>query len=463
MTNMKKLLLLATGSSAVCSYAQPPIEIPKSLIANIANNPSLDAHAALFLALFLLGILGIGGVLSKYLRLPVIASQIIAGIIMGPSLIDMGSWSVFDHTVNLFDYQSGVSYTVSSIDLIMYFVSMLSALLTVPFLLWIAGHETELDQLKQVGFVAVLAGLLGALLPLGIVGILVGYWATSWSQAISMGLIFAATSVSIPVAMLISFNKMNTRSARATLGAAVVDDIVAVILLSAFFVFSGQSGHHQSFLSSVGWMVGGGMLLIGAGLIIMPRIIGYAQRQGAAIIAVTAVAIMLAYCSAAELIAGLAGITGAYFAGLFHRQSDPDHKALAILSPFVQIILLPLFLGSIGLTCNLRVLDIGQWGVAFLVVAGALISKFLACFIATGLHNLTLKGAARWTGLESYLFGASMVARGEVGLVVATLVYTARIIPDSWYAIAIVAIVITTVLTPLFLSIGFDRQAGEGN
>ena len=169
---------------------------------------------------------------------------------------------------------------------------------------------------------------------------------------------------------------------------------------------------------------------------------------------------MLVYFAFAELIGGLAGITGAYFAGLFHRMGDHRHGAEKVISPFVNAFLLPLFLGSIGLQLDVHLLSMKDWVlVAFLLVI-AIVSKLIGCWLATALSNyFSHKDSYKWTALDTYLFGSSMVARGEVGLVVTTILFGSGIIGASHYVIAVVVIILTTVATPIMLAQGFERLA----
>jgi Kef-type K+ transport system membrane component KefB len=169
---------------------------------------------------------------------------------------------------------------------------------------------------------------------------------------------------------------------------------------------------------------------------------------------------MLIYFAFAEIVGGLAGITGAYFAGLFHRMGDHRHAAEKVISPFVNAFLLPLFLGSIGLQLDVRLLNGYDWVLVILLLVIAIVSKLLGCWMATGLSNrFAHKDSYQWTGLDTYLFGSSMVARGEVGLVVSTILFGSGIIQSSHYVIAIVVIVLTTVATPIMLAQGFERLA----
>lgn len=453
-------LLAIAFSGELLMGAQTSLVVPDGMIAAAALNTTFVAKTALFLAVLIIGVLLAGILLNKLLRLPTIAGQIIGGILLGPSLINIGSFSLFNAPCLVGAHEiTGQFY---SADLMLFFIGMISSLITVPSLLWMAGHETDLQQLKKVGLVALLAGVLGALVPIAFTVLALLATGATLFQLVAMGLIFSATSVSIPVAMLIAYKKMQTRSARATLGAAVVDDIVAVLLLSLFFIIcpSHHGAHQQSSVASaLGFMIIGSLLIVGLGVFIMPRLVAWFERADASALAPVAQMIMLGFFALSEMLAGLAGITGAYFAGLFFRKSDFQHRAYEVIAPFVQGLLLPLFLGSIGLSLNLGLLAAQDWLLVIVLAIVAIVSKLAACFITTFVVNkLAVSGYEKWSPLESYLFGASMVARGEVGLVVASLLASAGIISAQWYNISVVVIVLTTVATPLLLALGFDRE-----
>ena len=449
-----------------------PIQIPQDLMIDVALNPSFIATFTLFVALLLIGTIGIGKLCKRFFKLPVIAGQIIGGIVLGPSLLDIPHWGIFKMPLELIDHTSTQVFVFLASDIFLLFVLILSSALTVSYLLWVAGYETDIKDMIKVGITATSAGIFGALVPIAMVVIAVYRVAgvAGLTSAIGLGLVFAATSVSIPVAMLVAQHKMHLRTSKATLGAAIIDDIFAVLLLS-FFMIALQTGflgkaitlpgvHTASLGESMARMVIAFVVLFVIGYALMPKISVWLQRQKYAhLVAPFAFCFMLFYFSFAELFGGLAGITGAYFAGLFHRRGDERHRAERTLSPFVNAVLLPLFLGSIGLQVNLKILNAVEWGWVLALLIIAILSKIIGTYMATGLSNLSgRRGAKKWTLLEGYIFGSSMVARGEVGLVVATILRGTQLITDSLYVIAVVVIVLTTIATPIMLSIGFALQ-----
>ncbi|MBT3455570.1 cation:proton antiporter [bacterium] len=432
---------------------------------------SFIAHFTLFIALLLSGTIILGKLFKIIFRLPVIAGQILGGILLGPSFFNIKQLRLFDAPVQFVDKLSGNIYSLASSDFFVLFILLISSALTVSYLLWVAGHETNIKDIIKVGVTATTAGVLGAVVPVVATIFTVYFFLSqdfSYIQSIAVGVIFAATSVSIPVAMLFARNKMSLRSSKATLGAAIIDDIVAVILLSVF-VLSLQSGifgrvitkfkahSHGGIGSSLVYMGTSLLIIIIFGYYVIPFVIRWFRAKKIShLIAPFAQVMMFVYFAFAELFGGLAGITGAYFAGLFHRRGDVRHRAEKIISPFVNTFLLPLFLGSVGLQIDVSVLSLYEWAIVFLLLFVAVFSKLFACYIAIGLSNLVRrKKDYRWSLLDGYLFGSSMVARGEVGLVIATVLNGSKVITPEQYIICVVVIILTTVASPIMISCGF--------
>lgn len=464
------------GITSLWGVQKAPYSVPESVFVQAGLNTSFVAKFALFLGMLLMGTIVIGKLLKMLFRMPVIAGQIIGGIILGPSLLNIPKLSIFAHPFIVVDSLSQKLYTLIPSDLYVFFVLLLSAALTVSYLLWLAGYETNLKDLMKVGVTAVAAGILGAFVPIAFIGGFLYYLlpsAYSLVGALGIGLVFAATSVSIPVAMLVSSNKMHLKSSQATLGAAIVDDIVAVILVSLFMmgVQTGlfgkikglshhalETGHHGGLWQSLGYMAVASVVIVAFGYFFVPVVLDQLhKRKWLHLMAPIGCAVMLFYFAFAELVGGLAGITGAYFAGLFHRTGDKNHLAEKTAAPFVNSILLPLFLGSIGLQVNVSVLSYQQWQLAFILLFLAILSKLLGCFFATKLSNISgRRKKSAWSMIEIYLFGSSMVARGEVGLVIATILRGASLISPQSYVLCVVVIILTTIATPIMLSFGFS-------
>ena len=470
-------LSLFSSSTVLCGS----LSIPEGTLAYSGLSAEFVAHFALFIAILLFGTIAFGKIFKKIFRLPIIAGQILGGIILGPSFLDMRQIPVFSAPVEFVDRITGHIYSLASSDLFIFFILLISSAMTVSYLLWIAGHETNIKDIIKVGLTASTAGVLGAVVPVAMTIVTVFFVLSkefSYVQSIAVGVIFAATSVSIPIAMLFARNKMSLKSSKATLGAAIIDDIVAVILLS-LFTLSLQAGffgkvsttlkaHNISGIGqALAFMVMGLFIIAIIGYYIIPAIIRWLRSmQISHLIAPFAQVCMFAFFAFAELFGGLAGITGAYFAGLFHRTGDERHRAEKVISPFVNTFLLPLFLGSIGLQINISVLSLSEWVTVTILLIVAVVSKFVGCYASTILSNLVRgKSDYRWSTLDGFLFGSSMIARGEVGLVIATVLNGSKIITLEQYVICVVVIVLTTIVSPVMLAFGFyfyDKQDNAG-
>lgn len=429
------------------------------------------AKFTLFLGTMLFVTVAVGKILKIAFKLPTVAGQIIGGIVLGPSLINIQSLKMFDEPLNMIDFASHKIYSLASTDIFMFFILLTSSTMTVAYLLWIAGHETDVQDMAKVGLVSTTAGFLASITPIFMITPTVYYLFNSqYNLASSVGLsiVFAATSVSIPVAMLVSQKKMHFRFAKATMGAAIIDDILAIVLFSLFTILLqsgllGQSyctttlGHKCSITNSLLYMILSFVIMFVAGKYIIKPGSGWLKnRHLTHLIPAFAIGMMLIYFSLAEILGGLAGITGAYFAGLFHRTGDEKHSAEKIISPYVNVLLLPLFLGSVGMQVNISQLTLHSWTVVTAILFMAILSKMVGCYLSTSISNISRKNKKHnWSILESYLFGSSMVARGEVGLVLATILKGTQLINSEQYVICITVIVITTIITPIMLSIGF--------
>lgn len=464
------IIMLATSFSFINAQQY---SIPEGMLMSAGLSTTFVAKFALFLGILLLWTVVFGHLLKGVFQCPIIAGQIIAGIIVGPSCFNLVGWSIFEQPLRVYDAASQTFYALAASDLFLFFVVLISSVLTVSYLLWIAGHETDIRDIFHVGVTATAAGILGALMPI-VCTLILGYYLPqdfTLVQSVSLGLILAATSVSIPVAMLVAQRKMHLKSSKATLGAAIIDDVFSIILLSMFFIalqagtfgaFTGvmHAAHGVTIGEAIVYMLVSFVAIFLTGYFIIPPILHWLKEHHASyLIPSFASGIMLFYFSFAELIGGLAGITGAFFAGLFHRMGDSGHQAEKSISPFVSTFLLPLFLGSIGLQVNITLLSWYQWYIALLLLTAAIISKLFACAVSTVLSNLLNRQKVdQWSMLETYLFGASMIARGEVGLVISTILRGSQIISAEQYVVAVVVIILSTIVSPLMLAIGFYMQ-----
>ena len=452
------------------------ISIP--LVTDAGIGAEFTAKFALFLVILLFTTILFGKLLKFLFKLPVVAGQIIGGVILGPSLIHIQRMSIFDESIKFIDTTRQYVCNIAYADFFLFFVLLISSAITVSYLLWLAGHETDVREMAKVGMESTLAGILAAIIPIilisGTIYLFFGKY-YSFASAVGQGVIFAATSVSIPIAVLISYGKMSLRPSKATVGAAIIDDILAIILFSVFMILLQGGALGQAYCTNdqgscgsinqslIRMLIAFIIMFIIGKLIIEPITKWFSQNRLSHLIPPFAFVMMLSYFSLAELVGGLAGITGAYFAGLFHRKGDTKHKAVRAMSPFVSTILLPLFLGSVGMQVDIRILKPTHWVTVFVLLFVAVISKLIGCHLSTAFSNLFIKDKSKkWTFWESFLFGSSMVARGEVALVISTILNSTHLMSTKQYVICVAVIILTSIASPIMLLIGFKKlEKGE--
>jgi Kef-type K+ transport system membrane component KefB len=373
----------------------------------------------------------LGGALSKRLGQPAVLGELLAGVLLGPSLLNYYHLAWFTDT--------HLSEAVKHL-----------ADLGVIFLMFLAGLEIDLAEMTKTGRAAILAGVLGVfatlLLALGVVML----FGASFTKALFFGIALTATSVGISAQTLMELGVLRRRESLTLLGAAVVDDLLVLLVLSVFLALMGVAGGWPSVLAVFVRLVIFIVVIVGAGLLFIPHVTDWVEHlpiaQGLTSFVIVTT---LAYAWAAEALGGIAAITGAFLVGLAFARSPLRQEIEHNFAPLVYGLFVPLFFVSIGLDVNLRALG-GQnllFALALIVVVA--VSKILG----GGLGAL-------WGGLtrgEAFRLGLGMISRGEVVLIVAS-VGLAEGFLDSVNFVEIVLVVLTTMLvTPVLLRWAYSK------
>lgn len=383
----------------------------------------------------------LGGYLSTRLNQPSVLGELLAGLILGPTLFNMlHSWPMF----------GGDELIGEAIA----FMAELGVIL----LMLLAGLELELGDLISSGKVAAFAGVLGVLVPFGL-----GYgtsvlFGVSGNEALLIGLALSATSVSISAQTLMELGRLRSPVGLALLGAAVFDDILVILLLSVAFLLIGESGGGPAeILLTVGRMILYLALAIGAGLFLLPRLIRRVERlpisQGT--IAFVLVACLL-FAWAAELLGGMAAITGAFLIGLFIGRTPYRDVVESGIGVMAYGFFVPIFFVNIGLEVNMREIGTGA-GLSFALALTAV--AILGKVVGSGL-GARLAGFATRPALQ---LGIGMVSRGEVGLIVASAALATGLLSDESFSVVVFMVIIATLVTPPMLraSFGGERTAAS--
>jgi Kef-type K+ transport system membrane component KefB len=367
-----------------------------------------------------------GGYLSVRLGQPAVLGELLVGLVLGPSALDMLHWPLFG---------------TPTLEEIIYDLAQLGVL----FLMFIAGLEVELDAMRRAGRPALWAGSLGVVAPI-LAGLALLPFGFDLEHSIFIGLVLAATSVSISAQTLMELGVLRSRVGMALLGGAVVDDVLALVALSLFLALTGDGG--GAGIWAVVWAVLRMLLFVAvaawAGIRFLPQLSAWADRLpiSQALMSLVFVVTLL-YGWSAEALGGMAAITGAFMAGLLFGRTPLKRAIEPGMHTLAYAWLVPVFFVSIGLEANVRLLGAAGVPLAVLVVVLAIVSKLAGSGLGGWLGGLDRGEALR--------LGVGMMSRGEVGLIIATLGLTTGETGQDVFAIAVLVVLVTTLVTPIAL------------
>jgi Kef-type K+ transport system membrane component KefB len=387
----------------------------------MSHNPVVE----LFLALGVIILAAkLAGYLSRWFGQPAVLGELLAGIVLGPSLLNFLGWSVFTD-LHLAD-------TVLHI-----------AELGVLLLMFNAGLEIDLKGLREVRQVALASGTLGVFAPLLMVVPLALLSNYPFEAALFIGVSMTATSVSISAQTMLELGVLQAKEGIALLGAAVVDDILAILLLSILSaILLSASGLGEVVVVLVRMVAYIGVAL-GLGWFLLPRLLGWvAQRPISSGVLAFGVGAALLYGWSAEVFGGMAAITGAFIAGVCLGRADRTIRSRleAGLHELNYGLLVPIFFISIGLRTNLRQLELSQLPFTIALLVVAILSKIIGSGAGARLSGFNNRSALR--------VGVGMVSRGEVGLIIAAIGLQSKIVPASTFPMIVLVTLVTTLITP---------------
>ncbi len=414
---------------------------------------SIDFLLQLAIILFASKMLGI---LMRKIGLPQVLGFIIAGLLIGPAI-----WGLF------FD----LSGKTLIFPIIMDGNAPLKAFAEVGviFVMFTAGLETRLEDIKKTGVESFLIALGGVILPLGL-GTLIGYLflpASGFFTWLFIGVIMTATSVGITVEVLRELGKLKTKVGTIIVSAAIIDDVLGIIVLSLALSLSGTGGSASPVLSlinpnnlpviSILWILAFFVFAIGAGIGIS-KLFKVIEKKTPKTrrIPILSIAVCLLYAYIAEKVFGVADITGAYIAGII---LSTNHKSAEYVDQKVTIssytIFAPIFFASIGIKIALNdfSLDLLWFSLAF--VAVAIITKIIGC------GGIAKCFKFKWN--DSLRIGVGMIARGEVALIVMEKGISGGLIADRYRVIVVALVLISSLLAPILLKVLYKDKNGKGN
>lgn len=374
------------------------------------------------------------GLLTRKFKMPQVVGALLAGLILGPTM-----FNVLKQTVFITD--------VSEVGVIV--------------LMFIAGLETDVKELKQTGMASLVIATIGVILPL-VGGFSVAYFfnkdaiidssgvtASKFLQNAFIGVVLTATSVSITVETLKELGKLNTKAGNAILGAAVIDDILGIIALTIITSTADPSINILLvLLKIVGFFIFAGICGFLFYKLFAKWIDIYKKDLRRFVIIAFVFCLLLSYC--AETVFGVADITGAYIAGLIISNTQETKYIASRFETLSYILLSPMFFASIGIKVELPSMNssIILFSISLLIVAVA--TKVIGCGLGAKICNFSDK--------EALQIGVGMVSRGEVALIVASKGASVGLMPNSIFGPIVIMVVATTVLTPILLKIVFKSD-----
>ncbi|EOU1122861.1 cation:proton antiporter [Clostridium perfringens] len=368
------------------------------------------------------------GLITKKVRMPQVVGALVAGVILGPAVLNVLSETEFIQKL---------------------------AELGVIVLMFTAGLETDINQLKKTGKASFIIAVLGVIIPLAggffIASIFnKGNDVNTILQNVFIGIILTATSVSITVETLKEMGKLNTRAGNAILGAAIIDDILGIIALTIttsladpsinviivlakivmFFIFAGFAGYlfHWAFIK------------------LDER---YQRDLRRFVILAFVFCLLLSFC--AEEFFGVADITGAFIAGLVISDSNRSKYLNSRFETLSYMLLSPIFFASIGIKVQLTAMTKTIFIFAILLLLVAILSKIVGCSLGAKL--------CRYSNREAIQIGTGMISRGEVALIVANKGIAMGLMLPEFLAPVVIVVVVTTIVTPILLKVVFNNKS----
>lgn len=372
------------------------------------------------------------GLLARKLKAPQVAGEIVAGLLIGPSLLN---WV----------QDTDIIKALAEIGVIM--------------LMFNAGLETNLKQMKRTGAKATIIACCGVAVPLALGTILFmafygwsGFGTEQFYRALFIGTIMTATSVSITVQALRELGKLSGLVGTTIVGAAIIDDVIGILVLTFVIGLKDPS-------SNVGRVALRTLLffvfatIVGIILYKIFKILDkrYPHTRRIPIIG-------LALCFALSYIAdhyfGVADITGAYVAGVILCSLDDSEYIARKVDINSYMVFGPVFFASIGLQTNVRTLDMSILWFSLAFVAVAMIGKVIGCGVASKLLGFTSE--------DSLKIGVGMMTRGEVALIVAQKGLQVGLLDSKYFTSVILLIIISSILTPIVLKALYAKH-GEAD
>ncbi|MBO8175176.1 MAG: cation:proton antiporter [Thermococcus sp.] len=363
------------------------------------------------------------GYLATRIRMPAALGQLVGGIIIGPSILHFVSYSEDVHLISE---------------------------LGIVLLLFLAGLETDVEEFRRVGVPAFLVAVGGVAVPflLGYISAL--FFGYSKVQALFLGGVLTATSVGLTASILMEMKKLRGKEGTTILAAAVVDDVLGIIVLTILVALN-TKGH--VYIEDLLILLGEVAFFFAISILFGTPAIKEALKLSSKIelpetVTAFALSITLIFAYIAEKFQ-IAGITGAYLAGLIIAQTDEARRITTKIMTIAYSLFVPVFLVSIGIKSDIRILlHAGTFALIYSFIG--IFGKILGCGAGALLAKFKPKEALR--------VGVGMIPRMEVALIMANVALTEGVFDQGIFSIPVTMVIVTTIITPPLLKWAFARE-----
>lgn len=372
------------------------------------------------------------GLITKKIKMPQVVGALLAGVILGPAFLNVLSETEFIQNL---------------------------AELGVIILMFTAGLETDIKQLKKTGKASFIIAIFGVLIPL-LGGFIV---ATLFNKGgdfntvlknVFIGIILTATSVSITVETLKEMGKLNTRAGNAILGAAIIDDILGIIALTITTSLADPSINIALVLFKI------------ISFFVLSFVLGYLFHWAFAKLdarykkdlrrfVILAFVFCLLLSFSAEEFFGVADITGAFIAGLVLSDSERSTYLTSRFETLSYMLLSPIFFASIGIKVKITSMSSAIFIFTICLLIVAILTKVLGCAFGAKM--------CKYENREAVQIGVGMVSRGEVALIVANKGIAMGLMVQEFLAPIVIVVVLTTILTPILLKLVFTKSKNKNS
>ncbi len=374
------------------------------------------------------------------LKLPIVLGELIAGMIVGP--FALGGLQIIDGK-QLLQINDEIKI-----------LGEMGAIV----ILFMAGLEMTPKEFLKGGKAALVVGTLGVVIPFFVGLTVFQLFGFDALQSMLIATALTATSIAISIQVLSEFGKLKTPEARLIIGAAIIDDILAIAVLSVVTSIAGTDGGVDNIditevtitiLQVLGFF---GIMLI-VSVVVIPKIITPRIWKAKGSVEGIATAAFFGAAALAGSI-GLSPIVGAFAVGMALSTSKVFDKIENYVGK-IGLIFAPLFFAIIGAQVDLRAVDLNILALSAVIVVVAVTTKLFGC----GLPAMYFL-KSKQKGLR---VGIGMISRGEVGLIVAGVGITAGILTSEVYSTIIIMVVVTTIITPIWLKIEYRKEQKNDN